>query len=208
MVHTDVQERGIAYKVTVSNAVTAAGNAGQRLAVQPGENSLFVVGHSTGRDPSVGPSSNGTSTDPIVKSDVTQLRLRAQPTGSEYRVDVTWQAPAAGFTGYSVAQTTDGGKTYGPAQTIAKSATTITVKNVPAGSFGVVIRTVYSDGSQSKGIMQIIKLATIGGVTGSVTGGSTSLPNSGPALWLAVLTAGSTAYMLQKRRHKDAEAVA
>ncbi len=213
MVHTDIQERGVAYKVTISNAVTAAGAAGQRLAVQPGENSLFVVGHGTGRDPSTGPSSSGTSTGPIVKSDVTQLRLRAQPTGNTYRVDVTWQATSlasdvAGFTGYSVAQTTDDGKTYGPAQTIAKSATTITVKNVPAGSFGVVIRTIYSDGSQSKGIMQIIKLATIGGVAGSVTGGSTTLPNSGPALWLAVLAAGSTAYILQKRRHRDAEAVA
>lgn len=208
VIHTDVQERGVAYKVTVSNAVTAAGSAGQRLAVQPGENSLFVVGHSTGRDPSTTPSSSGTVTHPIIKSDVTQLRLRAQPTGKEYRVDVTWQAPAAGFIGYSVAQTTDGGKTYGPAQTIANGATSFTVNNVPAGSFGVVVRTVYSDGSQSKGVMQIIKLATIGGATGSVTGGSTTLPNSGPALWLAVLAAGSTAYMLHKRRHKDAEAVA
>ncbi len=207
-IHTDVQERGVAYKVTVSNAVTAAGSAGQRLAVLPGENSLIAVGHSTGRDPSTGPSSTTTSTGPIVKSDITQLRLRAQPTGKTYRVDVTWQAPAAGFTGYSVAQTTDGGKTYGPAQTISKTATSITVKSVPAGSFGVVIRTMYADGSQSRGVMQIIKLATIGGVTGSVTGGSTSLPNSGPALWLAVLAAGSTAYVLQKRRHKDAEAVA
>ncbi len=207
LVHTAVQERGVVYRVNIGMGVTANGSKGQRLSISPNDVPLLFMGHVTGKTPSSAQSS--TTTSPIVRSEVTMLRLRAQPEEKAYRVDVTWQAPAGSpVTAYSVAQTTDGGKTFSAAQTISKDATALTIRNVPGGTFGVMIRTVYADGSASRGVTQTINLPKTGGNQGSVTGGSTTLPNSGPALWVALLGVASAAGYRQVRRAQLKRAVA
>ncbi len=208
LVHTVTQERGIVYRAKIGLGVMATGSKGQRLAVSADEAPLLFMGHVTGKTPS-SPSSQQTSTGPIVRTEVTMLRLRAQPEEKAYRVDVTWQAPTgSAFTAYSVAQTTDNGKSYSTPQTLSKAATAITVRNVPGGNFGVLVKTVYADGSMSRGILQTINLPKTGGTTGSVTGGSTTLPNSGPALWVALLGISSYAGYRQVRRAQLKRAVA
>ncbi len=207
LVHTATQERGVVYRVKIGLGVMATGSKGQRLALSPNEVPMLFMGHATGKTPS-SPSSQPSS-GPIVRAEVTMLRLRAQPEGKAYRVDVTWQAPTGSpVTAYSVAQTTDGGKTYAAAKTVSKDATALTIRNVPGGSFGVIIRTVYADGSMSRGVVQTINLPKTGSTTGSVTGGSTTLPNSGPALWVALLGIASAAGYRQVRRAQLKRAVA
>jgi hypothetical protein len=208
-VHVDTaeQERGIVYKVTVGTAISATGSAGQKLFVSPDDAPVLFSGHPTGKEPSSAPSS--VAGTPDQRSEVTQLRLRAQPTGKTYRVEATWQPAAGDVKGYSVAQTTDGGKTFGSAKTVGPDGRDIIVSDVPGGSFGMRIRVIYTDDSVSKGTVQTIDLPRAGGTAGSVTGGgSTSLPNSGPALWLAIAAAGATAGFLQTRRKQPAAQVA
>ncbi len=128
-----------------------------------------------------------------------------------YRVEATWQPAGGEVSGYSVEQTSDGGQTFGASKTVKPDQRDLIVSGVPAGTFGVRIKTVFSDGTVSKGITQTIQLPKIGGstVNGSVTGGgSKALPNSGPALWLAIAATGAAAGFLQTRRKKPAVEVA
>jgi hypothetical protein len=208
-IHIDTaeQERGIAYKVTVGTAVSAIGSEGQKLFVSPDDAPVLFSGHPTGTMPSSSASSTGTSAQ---RSEVTQLRLRAQPTDKTYRVETTWQPASGDVKGYSIAQTTDGGKTYRNARTVGPESRDIIVSGVPAGSFGMLIKVIYSDNTVSQGITQTIDLPHVGGtpIAGSVTGGSTALPNSGPALWVAIAVTGAAAGYLQDRRKKMAVQVA
>lgn len=204
-IDTAEQERGVAYKVTVGTAVSATGSAGQRLVISPDQAPVLFVGHTTGRMPSSMPPTPS-SADSNTRTEVQQLRLRAQPVGSVYRVETTWQ-PAGGMVkAYSVAQTTDGGKTFGEARVIKPEERDLIVNGVPAGTFGVRIKTMYTDGTMSKGIVQTIQLPKLGVTTpvgATVTGGgSKALPNSGPGLWLAIAATGATAGWLQSRRKK------
>lgn len=209
-IDTEEQERGTVYKVTVGTAVSATGNAGQRLVISPDQAPMLFSGHTTGRTPSSMSSTSSAST--TTPTEVQQLRLRAQPIGSAYRVEATWQ-PAGGMVkAYSVAQTTDGGKTFGESKVIKPEERNLIVNGVPSGTFGIRVKTIYSDDTISKGIVQTIQLPKIGVTTpvaGSVTGGgSKALPNSGPALWLAIAATGAAAGWLQTRRKKMVAEVA
>lgn len=207
-VDTAVQERGVAYKVTIGLAVSATGSAGQKIAITPDQAPVLFSGHPTGRMPSASSASSSTATSAPERTEVMQLRLRAQPTGKAYKVEATWQ-PATGAVGYSVAQTVDGGRTFTEAKKLKPEERDLMIPDVPAGSFGIRVRAIYTDESLSKGVVQTIALPKIsGGTTGSVTGGSSELPNSGPALWVAIAAAVSAATWLQMKRKEEVEAVA
>lgn len=208
-IDTADQERGTVYKVTVGIAIGATGSAGQRLAISPDQAPVLFSGHPTGHMPSSMPSS---TTSTATRTEVQQLRLRAQPVGSVYRVETTWQ-PAGGMVkGYSVAQTTDGGKTFGEAKVVQPEERDLIVNSVPAGTFGVRIKTIYTDDTMSKGIVQTIQLPKLGVTTpigATVKGGSsTSLPNSGPGLWVAIAATAAAATWLQTRRKQPNAQVA
>lgn len=209
LVHTVAQERGTAYRVTVASYVT--GKAGtQALALAADQTPVLFTGHASGVAPMPGQQPSGQTV-----SDVTNLRLRAQPENGAYTVEATWQTPAGTIAGYSVSQTTDGGRTYSAARMVDKSATAVKVPGVPAGQFGILVKVVAPDGTQSRGIAQIINLPALQGgsqfpgtVTPMPNQGSTPLPSSGPALWLAVSGAGSLVGAWQLRRTRRAAAVA
>lgn len=209
-IDTAEQERGTVYKVTVGIGVGATGGAGQRLAITPDQAPVLFSGHPTGHMPSSMPTSSAANT--ATRTEVQQLRLRAQPVGSAYRVETTWQQAGGMVKGYSVAQTTDGGKTFGEAKVIKPEERDLIVNSVPAGTFGVRIKTIYTDGTMSKGIVQTIQLPKLGVTTpigATVKGGSsTSLPNSGPGLWVAIAATGAAATWLQTRRRQPGAQVA
>lgn len=204
-VHTVPQQTGKAYRVTLSQAVTGI----------MGENSLLLSSDQTpilftGHEGGAGSASSTTSQPASTTEDVVLLRLQAQPDGDTYTVQATWQAPASGtFAAYSVSQTTDGGVTYGAPRTVNADTTAISIPDVPAGQFGVLVKTIGTDGMQSRGVAQVINLPPLtngGSLNGSVTQpdgkGKGSLPNSGPALWLAVAGAGACAGAWDLRRRK------
>ena len=200
LVDTAMQERGAVYRVTVTAAISASGSSGQRLAVLPDQEAMLFMGHPTGS------ASPAASTG---KSEAMQLRLRAQPTGAVYRVEATWQPASGPVKGYSVAQTSDNGRTYGQAHLVSAENRDVVIPNVPAGNFGILLKTVSIDGSTSRGVLQTITLPKTGApVAGAVTGGSTALPNSGPALWVAISMAVAVAAYMQTHRKKMATQVA
>lgn len=202
LVHTVAQERGTAYRVTVSSVVMGK-NGTQTLALAADQTPVLFTGHASG----VAPTSGQQPPVNQAVADVTNLRLRAQPENGAYAVEATWQAPAGMIAGYSVSQTTDGGRTYSASRMVDKSATAVKVPGVPAGQFGILVKVVAADGTQSRGIAQIINLPALQGggqLPGTVTpmpgNGQTPLPSSGPALWLAVSGAGGLIGAWQLRR--------
>lgn len=203
-IDTEEQTRGAAYKTTVGVAVSAIGTSGERLTISPDQSPLLFSGHTSGKLPT----SESPSSVASARSEVTQLRLRAQPTGATYRVEATWQPATGAVKGYSIAQTVDGGETFGPPQVVKADERDLIVSKVPTGSFGIRIAVLYSDDTLSKGITQNIDLPNMSDspITGSVTqphvGGSKTLANSGPALWLAIGATGMAAGYLHTRRKR------
>jgi len=209
-VHTMPQERAAVYRITIGQVVTAQGSNGSTISLAADQAPVLFMGHPTGTMPIVGQQ----PTTPVQQTaDITQLRLSAQPdTATTYAVEATWQPPTGvQLAGYSVAQTIDGGRTYSPSMTVAATASTIKIPGVPPGNYGIMIKAVYANGSQSRGVTQVINLpgsqAPVGNVSQPTNpGNSTALPNSGPVLWLAVagLGAFTGAWNLRARRMRTA----
>jgi hypothetical protein len=203
VVHTEPQKAGTVYRLTLGAAVTGIGANGQIIGLQDATPVLFSAFVQQGTVMSSAASSIVTSATSsvmtIVKDDVTQFRLRAQPdSANTYGIEATWQPPMGpGLTGYMVEQTTDGGNTYGAPRSISAQASTIKIAGVPPGSFGMKITAVYPNG-MSAGVSQVIDLPRGSGnpLPGSVTPPPTVttppvMPNSGPALWAIVALAGA-----------------
>lgn len=203
-VDTDVQERTTVYTVKIGEAITAFGTSGERLTVDPNEAPMLFIGHMSGKEPV----QKNTKT-----SEVVRLRLRAQPTGSTYRVEATWQPAEGDVKQYAISQTTDGGKTYSAPQAVKPDERDLIIADVPAGTFGIRVVTVFADGSTSKGLSQQMDLPRTNGtsIQGSVTrptgGSSKALPNSGPALALAISMTGALTGYLHTRRKKEQESL-
>jgi hypothetical protein len=194
-VHTATQERFTVYQVLVSSVITGTLSNGQTVMLASDQAPVLFMGHETGIAPMEAPSMPSTN-----KPEVTQLRLRAEPdSASTYAIDAVWQAPAtSGITGYSIAQTTDGGQTFSTARMVGPATTAVKIAGVPTGQFGILIKVLYADGTASTGVSQVIALPALGtgGAQGDVTGkGSETLPDSGPALWVLVMIAGAVAGM-------------
>lgn len=203
-VHTEPQRGATVYRITVGQNVTATAPNGTLLRIAADQTPVLFMGFGSAS------ATSSVATTPTQKNDVTQLRLRAQVKDKKYSVEATWQAAAgAGITGYSVSQTTDGGRTYSTARTLNASATAIKIDGVPSGSFGVMVKTIYADGT-SRGVMQSINLPTLsgGGQGGVITvplpggNGPSNLPSSGPALWLAIAGTGAAMGAWKTRNKK------
>lgn len=206
IVHTVAQQRGTVYRVSVGDIVTGNAATGTgTIALANDQTPVLFTGHPDGTVPAP---EEETPTTPAVP-EVAQLRLNAQPGENKtYTVEATWQTPAGMIAGYSIAQTTDGGITYSEPSMVDKAATAVKIPGVPAGRFGVRITVIGTNGSQSRGIMQHINLPALqdsplpGGVIPMPGKGDGSLPDSGPALWLAVSGLGASlgAWRLRRQR--------
>lgn len=203
-VHTEQQRGATVYRITVSQNVTATAPNGALLRIAADQTPTLFMGFGSAS------ATSSVATAPTQKNDVTQLRLRAQVKDKKYSVEATWQAAAgAGITGYSVSQTTDGGRTYSTPRMLNASATAIKIDGVPSGSFGIMVKTVYADGT-SRGVMQSINLPALsgGGQGGVITvplpggNGPSNLPSSGPALWLAIGGTGAAMGAWKTRNKK------
>ncbi len=208
LVDTEPQQRGIVYRVTVRPVISGRNSNGQTIGLAPDQENMLFIGHPTGIAPTSQPSGTQTSSAAPAsnKPEVAQLRLRAQPDGAKtYKVEVTWTAPAGNVSGYQIAQSTDGGRTYSQPLSVAKEATAASIPGVTPGTFGVMIRTMYSDGTASTGITQLINLPVAGTpVQGSVTPGQPTnggaLPNSGATFWVAIIGAAGALGAFRMRR--------
>lgn len=203
-VHTEPQRGATVYRITVSQNVTATAPNGTLLRIAADQTPTLFMGFGSAS------ATSSVATVPTQKNDVTQLRLRAQVKDKKYSVEATWQAAAgAGITGYSVSQTTDGGRTYSTPRMLNAGATAIKIDGVPSGSFGIMVKTVYTDGT-SRGVMQSINLPALsgGGQGGVITvplpggNGPSNLPSSGPALWLAIAGTGAAMGAWKTRNKK------
>lgn len=218
MVHTLPQERNVPYRVTIGQGVTAkVGDA--TISIAADQSPMLFAGHADGITPGsykpIGSSASSATADGM-KAEVIGLQLRAQAEGTAgaYTVEATWQAPAGSVDAYLVSQTRNRGMTYGQAARVEGGATvSVKIRGVPAGDFGIMVKTAYVDGTVSRGVAQAIVLpgtggsssSKKGGMTGSVTGKDPgALPNSGPALWILTGIAGSIAGYWQARPKRTA----
>lgn len=151
------------------------------------------------------------SVAPMPLQEVTNLTLRAAPQqNGTYDIDIAWDAARGNIAGYRIAQTTDEGRTYGEERLLGATTNAVRVEGVTAGTFGVRVRVLSSDGRESAGQTRIMELpATSGGTMGTLPGSvtmppeedrSTTLPNAGIGLWLLVALAGAgTGYVRTHR---------
>lgn len=186
LVHTTPQEQGAAYRVHVSNAITGldAGNAA--VALDPDQPPMLFLG-----------SLDGTQPAPLPAQEVTSLRLRAEPSADgRFTVEATWVPPVRGeIQGYAISQL-QGGAVADPKR-IAADVATVRIPGVPAGTFGVRVQTVGSDGTLSDGISQTIDLvaslappAPQPSIPTPRVPPAAPLPQSGPTAWMAITLAG------------------
>lgn len=229
---TQPQVMNRVYKVTVGQVVTGTDDAGRTYPLDTQQGPTLFSGSVRGLT-TVPPSSGGQTTPPPPPAtppqagpsggEIRNLRLNAtRGEGNTYVVEVMWQPPATGeVAGYYLSQSLNGGRTYGPTQTVQKEATGIKIAGVPSAQFSVVIRTGYADGVVSQGVSQSLTLPGAGQIApqppvmqGTVTpsskptaGGSTSnpnLPSSGLGLPIVVALAGGLGGLTFMRRPKAA----
>lgn len=207
---TAPQKQGTVYLLTIVGNVSGLNQAGQMVAVDPLLLPTFVQEQS----------SSSSVAALGAHPDITNLRLRATDEGGKrYSVDASWNAPDAdGVDGFVIAQSTDGGRTFGPALRVSGTSRGVAVPHVAAANFGLSIRTVYKDGQTSKGIFQSMALASgqvtgsaasrpsvtppVGSVTGQ-NGNPSSLPSSGMNIWVLLTLAGAAATWKRMRMQKQ-----
>lgn len=211
-IDTAPQWRNVVYSVTVGGGVTGKDANGNAIPLDASQAPMLFTGSQNGiAQPKQQP--QGTAgPSPATGADVTNLRLNAQAQNDgTYTVQASWLAPASGsIARYQVLQSTDGGTDYGPASTVDRNASGISIPHVPSGTLTVLVRVSYTDGTTSRGIMQTINLPSTGGTpnnaqanlsqqTGST---STKLPQSGPALWVTLAITGALVgyWMMMKKK--------
>lgn len=198
--HTAVkQERGVVYAVVIGSGVMGKDANGTTVALDASQSPMLFTGHPTGTEPV-----KGSTQTP--GTEVTGLTLRAKAEGKGYyTVDATWSLPTTSFTNLRVAQTTDGGRTYGVPTTLAPTTGGVSIPHVPASVYGLLVQVVRNDGTTSNGVLNTITLpGKVSGTTqGSVlpTGGTSGgLPQSGVGVFASILLAGSLMGFLAMRR--------
>jgi hypothetical protein len=193
---TKPQEKDRGYTLEVSDGVKSA-ETGMTMAESI---SGTFTGHSTGVS-----ASNTSSVAPTAGAvaDVTNINLHAQAqTDGTYTVTVDWRMQSTvGITGFEIQQSRNGGATLSAVQAVAADATSVRFQRVPAGSFGVMIHTVGTNG-KSKGAFGSIVLPKTTPVTTptTTTPHGTELPESGPLTWMVFLLAGAVSGAIETRR--------
>lgn len=212
-IDTAPQTRGMVYAVLVGNGVLGVDPVtGATAPLDPSQAPMLFTGDPSGIAPGASATSSAASsvmpTTPS-GSDVSALSLRATPEKKNYyAIQATWQAPADPLLiGFEVTQTTDRGLTFSKPSVLDKNTAIVSVPHVPAGSYGILVKAMYSDGSRSRGVLKTVDLpGSSTPLQGSVTGKpgtSGHLPQSGPGVLSVLVMLGSAAgYAVMKRRQQ------
>lgn len=159
------QVRQRAYILHIDGSVRGKSMDGQTvLTLAPDQTDMLFVGHASGVMPQAPLPSGGNV------GDVQQLKVQAQaePQGT-YSLQVTWLPPqGGGVAGYRVAQSRDGGRTYGQPQTLATNVRAVRMQGVQAGELTLLIQAMDAGQQLSRGILQRIILPQAGRTTGRV----------------------------------------
>ena len=209
--HTLPQTRQRAYRVRVGPTVRGRDDeSGGVLSLADDQTDLLLLGNEAG----IMDTGSPTPAQPSgMTGDVAGVQVRATADGpNTYTVELQWQ-PVAGVQGYRVAQTRDGGRTYGQAQMLPPAVAAIRIPKAPAGELGVLVQAAAADGTLSRGVLQrLILPATSGTVRASVTTPpvrstqprNVGLPQTGLGSAVLFATAGACAGAQVMRRRKRA----
>lgn len=213
------QERGVAYQVTVTSAVSGVRFEGMRQIpvpfAGPSETTDFA-GHLSGTEPAV-----------PVTPQANDLELRPTSIGGGlYRIEAALPSPMPeGLVQYNVYQSIDGGRTYNNPQVVRAGTPSVRVDGVSPGAFVMVLEPVFAGGRVGTPLVASVTLdgsimmppvtsraaqtSSFATVPAQPTAPrSSSLPGAGAGI-LAVLTAGSGwAVFRHIRRRKAAGSVA
>jgi hypothetical protein len=224
------QERGVVYALITNDGVTGKDPMGISLPLDPSLAPMLFTGDASGVEPGAyaepEPVAVMESIPATTGLDVSDVRLRAQAEGKgSYTVQANWKIPSSSLlTGFQVFQTIDNGKSYNQGTNLTKTTGGVTVPNVPAGTYGLFIRTTYADGSMSRGVLQSIdlpgtkmaqtvvtkpKVTVATAAEASVLqkpGTATHLPQTGTGLIVALLMTCSIASYAGMKQRKLARA--
>ena len=214
VINTMPQERGTVYAVIINGGVSGKDPTGAPIVLDPAQAPMLFTGSPLGVAPAVDASSSSSTADTtpptITTADITGLSLHAQAEGNGlYTVHATWQIPSSTtLSGFQVFQTVNNGGTYSQGATLNSTTNGVNIPHVPSGTYGLLVRSVFADGSVSHGTSQSISLPKIQSGTSTSTADvlhhprtSTHLPQTGPGLILALLMAGSiSGYAFMKRK--------
>lgn len=206
---TVVQEEGKVYEVTVSGVVRGKGTGSATIALDSAQGPMLFQGASGSLTPAV-----PAAPQPQAKGAITNLSLSAKAGDKgTYAVQASWAAPKEEVSGYEIAQSIDGGKSFGQSMKVDAQTRGVSVSSVPSGEFAVAVRYIRPDGSASQGVSAKIVLPRAGSTvtpvqvspTASVTPSHTSqnsLPSSGMGTSVLVSIFGGVAayHWVKKRR--------
>lgn len=221
LMETVPQTPGTIYRVRLGKGITGTDLSGASLPLSAETTPMLFTafGHVLPQTPTIPqPQPSSAPIGPARSDDVTGLTLRAQPSTTLFTIEANWIAPAQSITGYEVRQSIDGGRSFGQVMNIPVDSTAIRIPSVTPGTFGLQVRAVQPDGTRTQGMTQFIDLpgSVLGPrpLTGQVqppvttsTGGSGSLPGSGPGLWFLITLAGSLVGLITLRRRMRPVAV-
>lgn len=148
---TEPQLPQMSYVITVSSVVVSKTVPPMPMSMT--KNVLGVWGFGTAV------TGTGSVMPPAPAASGLQMESHKQPNG-RYVVTVTWTPPtdAANLAGYKVLQSDGKGHKLGTEQVIPPSAKNIVLRDVPAGSFGIMVTSINADGSTGQSVAGTIRL--------------------------------------------------
>jgi hypothetical protein len=210
--HTVPQDGSKIYQLRISGAVRGQGAGDTTISLDPAQGPMLFQGIAGGAAQVI----TTTASD-----EIQDLALRAVPDDDgTYTVQATWRAVGPNVAAIEIAQSTDGGETFGATQRLEASVNGISIKRALPGTFGIAVRLVLRDGTTAKGIFKSIDLpgatpSSTPAVTASVTEPAPavtttptstrpSLPSSGMGLSVVIAMLGGVIGYRRMYRHKVA----
>lgn len=157
---TGMQVPGRVYQVMVHGSIAGKTDADELVPQEQGTAPMLFTGLQTD----------------LTVPEVQNLTLTAK--GKD--VEATWTPPAATIRELQVQQSTNGGRTYGVAVRMDKSARGVSIPNVTAKQLTILVRVVGSDGAVSRGVSQTVSLD--GTSVQSSSAASKPMPSSKPTV--------------------------
>ena len=188
LLNTLPQTRGAVYVVRIGDGVTGKDALGNAFAMDAIQAPMLFTGHASGLEPQASSSSTA-SAEAENLTDLKSLTLLHASEGKGfYSVTANWRITDSDtIVGYSVSQSTDGGRIWSNPALISKTVKTVKIPHIPAGTFSLLVHVRFADGSTSRGLMESVILKGV--PQGHGTSGH--LPNSGTGTVIAFLLASA-----------------
>ncbi len=159
-----------------------------------------------------GRTSSSSQSSVVVTSPIRSLTLVPYAREDGYLdIDLQWTLdPTVVISNLAVAQSIDGGQTFGPWQPTPAEPNEVRILRIPAGTFAVSMVAMYPDGSASPAVLRLLSGTTPSSssswaptrpLTGSITETDSPLTSSGPAsIALTLILTGAAAGAAFSRR--------